>query len=104
LVLALVVVAVADDANAAAADDDDGARADEDAGDDRTVARRDRMSHPNSLLYNVLADAWRTRSVESASDSARIRPKTAVDGGSSRCRRPLFDIRARGGGGDGGDD
>lgn len=93
-----------DDANAAVADDDDGVHADGDAGDDRTVVRRDRMSHPNSLLYSVLADAWRTRSVESASDSARIRPKTAIDGGSSRCRRLLFDIQVHGGGGGDGDD
>lgn len=99
----VVVVVVADDANAAA-DDDDGARADEDAGGDRTVVRRDKMSHPNSLPYSVPADAWRTRSAESASGSARIRPRTAVDVGSSRCRRPLFGIQARGGDGDGGDD
>lgn len=98
------MVAVADDAYAnAAADDDDGARADEDAGGGRIAARRDRMSHLNSLPYSVLAGAWRTRSAESASDSARIRPRTTVDGGSSRCRRPLFGIPARGGDDDGDD-
>lgn len=98
----VVVVAVADDANAAA-DDDDGARVDEDAGGGRTAVRRDRMLHPNSLPYSVPADAWRTRSAESVSDSARVRPRPAVDGDSSRYRRPLFGIRARDGGGDGDD-
>lgn len=104
MVLALAVVAVvANDANAVADGDDDGVRADGDAEGGRTAAKRDRMSHLNFLLYSVPAGAWRTRFVEFASGSARIRPRTAVDGGSSRCRRPLFDIRARGGG-DGGDD
>lgn len=105
MVPAPVVVAVVDDAHAnAAVDDDDGARADGDAGGGRIAAKRDRMSHLNSLPYSVPAGAWRTRFAESVSDSARIRPTTTIDGGSLRCRRPLFGIPGRGGGGDGGDD
>lgn len=76
-----------------AADDDD-ARADGDAGCDRTVAKRDRL-HPNFLPCNVPADARRIRFAESASGSAKIRPKVVADGDSSKFRRLLFGIQGR---------
>jgi hypothetical protein len=49
-------------------------------------------------------DAWRIRSVGSASDSARIRPKTVADEDSLNSRRLLSDTQARGDGDDDDDD
>lgn len=58
----------------------------------------------SSLLYNVQADAWKTRSVESAFDNAKIPPRRAIDEDNSRSHQLLLDNRVRGDDDDDGDD
>lgn len=50
---------------------------------------------PSSLLCSVPTDAWKTRSAESESDNAKIRPRRVVDEDNSRSRRLLLDNRVR---------